>query len=184
VERFREGRNFVTNAPLLTFTVNGQPLGTVIDAPAGKSFRARLETRVVSDVSIDLIEFIQNGRVIETKTLAANIREAALDAEATVSASSWFAVRVSGPAARGVRDVPRAHSGPIYVHIGGEPVLIREDLELMLRWIDRLWQLLVERDNFGPEPNRTRAKEMLSLARAHYQAKIARLKGEPRAAAK
>jgi hypothetical protein len=42
----------------------------------------------------------------------------------------------------------------------------------MLRWIDRLWQLLVERDNFGPEPNRQRASAMLSQARAHYQAKL------------
>jgi hypothetical protein len=174
VERFREGRDFVTNAPLLTFTVNGKPLGSVIDAPAGQPYRAHLETRVTSDAPIDLVEFIQNGRVIHSQSFPANTREATVETEAGVSASSWFAVRVSGPPARGVRDVPRAHSSPIYVHVGGQPVLIRDDVELMLRWIDRLWQLLVERDNFGPEPNRTRAREMLSLARAHYQAKLPR----------
>jgi Tol biopolymer transport system component len=173
VERFREGRDFVTNAPLLTFTVNGQPLGAVNDAPAGQPYRARLAAEVTSEAPIDLVEFIQNGRVIDSKSFSANTREAALETEATVTASSWFAVRVSGPAARGVRDVPRAHSGPIYVHLGRQPVLIREDVELMLRWIDRLWQLLVERDNFGPEPNRQRASAMLSQARAHYQAKLA-----------
>lgn len=174
VERFREGRDFVTNAPLLTFTVNGQPLGAVIDAPASQPYRARLATQVTSEAPIDLIEFIQNGRVIQSKSFPANTREATLEAEAGVSASSWFAVRVSGPATRGVRDVPRAHSGPVYVHVGGQPVLIREDVQLMLRWVDRLWQLLVERNNFGPEPNRTRANEMLSLARAHYQGKLSR----------
>ena len=30
IDRFREGRNFVTNGPLLTFTANGQPVGSVL----------------------------------------------------------------------------------------------------------------------------------------------------------
>jgi TolB protein len=174
VERFREGRDFVTNAPLLTFSVNGEPMGAVIEAAGGSPYRARLAARVVSEAPIDLIEFLQNGRVIESKSLPANTREVSLETEAAAAASSWFAVRVSGPPARGVRDVPRAHSGPVYVQLGGRPVLIREDVELMLRWIDRLWQLLNERDNFGPDPNRARAAEMLDLARAHYRAKLAR----------
>ncbi len=174
VERFREGRDFVTNAPLLTFTVNGQPMGAVIDAPAGQPYRARLATQVNSEAPVDRIEFLQNGRVIESKSLPPDTREASFETEATAGASSWFAVRVSGPPARGVRDVPRAHSGAVYVHLGGQPVLVREDVELMLRWIDRLWQLLNERDNFGPEPNRARAAEMLDLARAHYRSKLAR----------
>jgi len=174
VERFREGRNFVTNAPLLSFSVSEQPMGTVIEAPAGQPYRARLATRVTSEAPIDLIEFVQNGRVIHSKSFPTDTREAELETETGVSTSSWFAVRVSGPATRGVREVPRAHSGPIYVHVGGQPVLIREDVELMLRWIDRLWQLLIERNNFGPEPNRTQANKMLGLARAHYQAKLPR----------
>jgi hypothetical protein len=37
-----------------------------------------------------------------------------------------------------------------------------------------LWQLLVERDNFGPDPNRQRAGEMVSAARSHYQGKLSR----------
>jgi hypothetical protein len=51
-------------------------------------------------------------------------------------------------------------------------LVIQEDVELMLRWLDRLWQLLNERNNFGPEPNRARTNEMINLARAHYQVKL------------
>ncbi len=175
VERFREGRDFVTNAPLLTFSVNEKPMGTVIEAPAGQPYRAHLAATVTSEAPVDLVEFLQNGRVIEAKSFPAGTRKVVLETEAEADVSSWFAVRVSGPAARGVTGVPRAHSGPIYVHLGGEPVLVREDVELMLRWIGRLWQLLEERDNFGPDPNRERARAMLDMARSHYEAKLSRL---------
>jgi hypothetical protein len=174
VERFREGRDFVTNAPLLTFSVNEQPMGGVVEAPAGQTYRAHLTATISSLTPIDLVEFIQNGRVIDSKSLPAGTREIELKTEAAVTSSAWFAVRVSGPAARGVAGVPRAHSGPVYIHLGGQPVLIREDVELMVRWVDRLWQLLVERDNFGPDPNRQLASEMVRAARTHYQGKLSR----------
>lgn len=38
IDRFREGRGFVTNAPLLTFTVNGEPLGAVIRVANGRPY--------------------------------------------------------------------------------------------------------------------------------------------------
>ena len=174
VERFRQGRDFVTNAPLLTFSVNEQPMGAVVEGPAGQTYRADLKASISSLTPIDLVEFVQNGRVIDSKSLPPGTREIALGTEAQITSSSWFAVRVSGPAARGVAGVPRAHSGPVYVHLGGQPVLIRDDVELMVRWVDRLWQLLVERDNFGPDPNRQRAGEMVRAARTHYQGKLSR----------
>ena len=58
--------------------------------------------------------------------------------------------------------------------VNGQPTLIREDVELMIRWVDRLWAYLVERDNLGPGDNRTRAKQMIDQARAHYVEKLAK----------
>jgi hypothetical protein len=82
---------------------------------------------------------------------------------------------VSGPPARGVPDdaVPRAHSGPVYLNVDGGPALVEQDLETAIRWVDRLWAYLVERDNFGPGDNRARAKEMIDQARQHYVQKLA-----------
>jgi len=59
------------------------------------------------------------------------------------------------------------------------PVLVRQDLELMIRWVDRLWSYLVERDNFGPGENRRQAREMLDQAREHYRPSWPR-RGNPR----
>ncbi len=66
-----------------------------------------------------------------------------------------------------------AHSGAIYVSIDGKPTLVKSDLELMIRWIDRLWALLEERNNFGPRDNRERARKMIEQARRHFEAKLA-----------
>src|ERR1051325_1849641 len=102
IERLREGRDFVTNGPLLTFTVNGKPMGSVIDVAAGQPFRARLEAEIVSRVPVDKVEVIQNGRVIAPRELAPQTAPFRLREEVEVGESSWFAVRVSGPPARGV----------------------------------------------------------------------------------
>ena len=52
-------------------------------------------------------------------------------------------------------------------------MLVKDDLETLIRWVDRLWVYLEERDNFGPGDNRARAKEMIDRARKHYLDKLA-----------
>src|SRR5213594_2097324 len=55
--RYREGRNFVTNGPLLTFTVNGEPMGTEIHIPSGQPYRARLTAEVTARSPLERVEF-------------------------------------------------------------------------------------------------------------------------------
>jgi hypothetical protein len=172
LERYRQGRTFVTNAPLLTFSVNGQPLGSVISIPEGSPYKARLVTDVVADTPLTRVEFIQNGRVIESLEAQAGARTVHLDREVVVDRSCWFAVRVVGQPMRGGPGLSRAHSGAIYIEAGGKPALVREDLQLMVRMIDRLWAYVEERNNFGPGDNRRRAHEMFAQAKAHYLTKL------------
>jgi hypothetical protein len=175
IARYREGRAFATNGPLLEFDVNGQPMGSEIRIPSGQSYRAKLTAQAAARVPLGRIEFIQSGNVIESRQVDPNSLSFRLEKEVEVTSSSWFAVRVSGPPARGVPDdaVPRAHSGPVYVAVDGAPTLVEQDLETAIRWVDRLWAYLVERDNFGPGDNRARAKEMIDQARQHYVQKLA-----------
>jgi hypothetical protein len=174
IERFKQGRVFVTNAPLLTFTVNGQPLGSVIRIPVGTSYKAKLTTDVNADIPLSSVELIQNGKVIENYQLQTATQTAHLDKEVLVDRSCWFAVRVTGQPTRGGPGLSRAHSGAIYVDVGGQPALIREDLELMVRMLDRLWAYLEERNNFGPRDNRRRARELFDRARREYLNRMSR----------
>jgi TolB protein len=174
--RLRDGREFVTNGPLLTFTMNGEPLGAVIKVPEGQTYTARLATEITTRVPVRQVEFIQNGRVIDSRPVPEGAQSFRMEREVPVDRSSWFAVRVTGAPARGVYDdsgVAKAHSGAIYVHVGGQPVLLKHDVELMLRLVDRLWLLLEERHNFGPGNNKEIARRMFAQARAHYRAKLA-----------
>ncbi len=177
VARYREGRNFVTNGPLLTFTVNGEPMGAEIRVPAGKRIGAKLVVQVDSRVPLRSVEFIQNGNVVESVEVPGRGRTFRAEHEMPVEKSCWFAVRVAGQPSRGIAGggfIPRAHSGAVRVNVGGQPTLVREDVELMIRWIDRLWALLEERNNFGPGENRAKARAMILQAREHYQAKLAK----------
>jgi hypothetical protein len=173
LRRYREGRAFVTNGPLLTFEVNGQPMGSEIAIPEGTGFRARLTADVQSRDPIRMVEFIRNGQVIDSRTVEPPLRTARFEKDVTVDRSSWFAVRVTGSKSASAARESRAHSGPIYIHAGRKATLVAEDIELMLRWIDRLWFYLDERDNFGPDPNRRRARATFDQARQHYAAKLA-----------
>ena len=173
VERYREGRAFVTNGPLLTFEVNGQPMGSVINAPDGAPYRARISAEVQSRMPVEEIEIIQNGQVIESRKIPAGSENSRIEKEVMVDRSSWFAVRVAGPPTRGLASAPaRAHSAAVYVHVGNRPVIVREDVELMIRWLNRLWASLEERNNFGPGNNRAQARAMLDRGLAHYRAKL------------
>jgi len=174
--RLREGREFVTNGPLLTFTMNGEPLGAVVKVPEGQPYTARLAAEITSRVPVKQVEFIQNGKVIEARDVPAGAQTFRMEKEVAVDKSSWFAVRVTGAPSRGVYDdsgVAKAHSAPIYVTVGGQPTLIKDDVELMIRWVDRLWLLLEERHNFGPGNNKEIARHMFAQARDHYRAKLA-----------
>lgn len=168
IDRYREGRAFVSNGPLLTFNVNGSPIGSVARPAAGSSFTARLSAEVSARMPIDRLELIHNGNVI------ASTSEPRISREVTLTSSSWFAARAFGPPSIGVIGMPQAHSGPIYVEFGGNPTLVREDVELLIAMLERQWAYLEERNNFGPGDNRQRAQAMFDQGLRHYRDKLAR----------
>ncbi|MBI1898631.1 MAG: CehA/McbA family metallohydrolase [Acidobacteria bacterium] len=175
VRRYREGRVFVTNGPLLTFAANGHAAGSVVPAAEGSPYRVRLEAEVHSEFPVEKIELIQNGQVIDSRPVPAGAVSQHIEKEVSVDTSAWFAARVSGRPTRGLPfEAPRAHTGAVYVHVGGKPVLVREDAELMIRWLEALWSYLEERNNFGPAPNRTRARALFDQGLAHYRGLLAK----------
>jgi hypothetical protein len=116
---------------------------------------------------MDRIELIHNGNVIASSS------EPRISKEVTITSSSWFAARASGPPSIGVIGPPQAHSGAVYVEFGGKPTLVKEDLELMVAMLERQWAYLEERNNFGPGNNRSRAQAMFDQGLRHYRDKLA-----------
>ena len=77
----KAGRTFVTNAPLLEFTLGGREIGDEIRLAAGGRLTARVGVR--SSVPIDHLEIIGNGTVVASIPLGAD----RMTAHATVTVS-------------------------------------------------------------------------------------------------
>ena len=96
----------MTNAPLVTFNVNGSPMGATIDVAKGTPYRARITAEATARVPLSRIELLRNGVEIGATDLPAGSMSGRSEIEVEVTGSSWFAVRVSGPPARGVVGAP------------------------------------------------------------------------------
>jgi len=135
----KAGRTFVTNAPLLEFSLGGRGIGDEVRLPAG-SHRLSARVGLRSNVPVDHMEIVGNGKVVATIPL----RDARMTANDTVSipvsTSGWYVLRAyADRATMPVLDLyPFASTSPIYVQVGDAPVRSAEDAAFFLKWIARL----------------------------------------------
>jgi TolB protein len=135
----RAGRTFVSNGPLLSFTVDGRSAGAEISLPAGvHPLTARISLR--SNVPVERLEIVANGVVLAPIPLSADSTRADAVIPLPVTRSAWLTLRAwsrrSHPA---VLDLyPFATTSPIYVIVGGQPIRSPQAAQYFLRWIERL----------------------------------------------
>jgi dipeptidyl aminopeptidase/acylaminoacyl peptidase len=135
----KSGRTFVTNGPLLEFSLGGRQIGDNIILPAGShQLSARVSLR--SNIPVDHLEIIGNGKVVATIPLRGDRTTARDSVAIAVSESGWYVLRsYSDRAEMPVLDLyPFASTSPIYVTVGGRPVRSADDAAFFLRWLDRL----------------------------------------------
>ncbi len=105
IEAVRAGRVFVTNGPLLSFTVDGQDAGSVVELPdAGQTVHVRAEAKGLQPFG--RLELIRNGEVIART-------QGTLDQPISIPEGGWLAVKC------GDSD-QAAHGSPVYVRVGGK----------------------------------------------------------------
>lgn len=131
LEAIRHGQTFVTNGPLLQFTVDGQIPGGEIQLPAGGG-SVEVAGRVESIVPIEKTELFFNARVIESIGAGASLRK-----RIAIPRSGWLTLRASGKSAHPIDDsYVVAETSPVYVSCGGQAIRSRPDAEYFVRWID------------------------------------------------
>jgi hypothetical protein len=126
IEAVRAGRTFITNGPLLSFTVNGQEAGSVIDVPHTEQIVHVHATGRALDHFTHL-EIIWNGRVVGTVPATGTPSVAVFEQAVSVSESGWLAVRC--------RDLA-AHTSPVYLQRTSAPRSI--DAAVLQRVLMRL----------------------------------------------
>jgi hypothetical protein len=146
VEAVRAGRTFITNGPLLAFTVDGREPGDFLEIPADRKVRVRAEGR--SAVPFDRVEVVVNGAVPITAEASGTPSFAILETDLSLPESSWLAARCRGEQQvfhRPANQRVFAHTSPVYVKVAGrtnrpEAVALARlvgPLERGLEWVRR-----------------------------------------------
>jgi Tol biopolymer transport system component len=169
LDSLRAGRSFVTNGPLLDFTLSGKRPGEEIDLPAGApdvQFTASLR----SIVPVDHFELVCNGQVVRALELTAG--RDTFDATGTLSLdrSGWCLARAwNDGASSAILDAyPYATTNPVYVTVGGKPARSKADDEYFIRWIDRIRESVEANRSWNTESERREVLDLIARARAVY----------------
>ncbi|HEY8175476.1 MAG TPA: CehA/McbA family metallohydrolase [Gemmatimonadaceae bacterium] len=173
LDAIKAGRTFVTNAPIVTFTVNGREPGDEIRLASGTR-RVRASLTVRSNVPIEHIEIIGNGKIVARmarREQRAERRELIVDTTITlpVDRNSWFLARAYSDKPRfPVLDLyPFASTSPVYVKTDNAPTSCRDDAEYFLKWIDVLSQRVRADTNWNTLAEKETA--LTTISKAHQE---------------
>jgi hypothetical protein len=147
IEAVRAGRLFITNGPLLSFTVNGEDPGATITLPSTPA-TVRARARARSAVPFEQLELVCNGAVIARAPASGSPPSAVLEVDVPGQESGWVAVRCGGqpqPSAGSAEQHGFAHSAPIYMQVEKRPhppdpaalSKLLGHLDSVLAWVQR-----------------------------------------------
>ena len=165
----RAGRTFVTNAPVLEFTLAGREIGDEIRLHQRQDLRARVRLR--SPVPLDHLEIVRNGRVVATVPLRGDRTAADTTISIPADATGWYVLRAWSDRPRlPVLDLyPFASTSPIYVQVGDAPVRSKEDAEYFLGWLDRVDAALRSHTAWNTAAEKEEVAKMLAAARLRFE---------------
>jgi len=160
---------FVTNGPLLGFTLNGRTIGDEIDLPAG-DHELRLAAWMRSIVPVDHLQVVCNGQVVDDVKLEGNRASADVSSTIHVSQSTWCLLRTwADKAEHPILDLyPYATTSPIFVTVAGSSLHAKEDAEYFLAWIDRLITAANTNQDWNTPAEKEHVLSTLQSARAVY----------------
>jgi hypothetical protein len=132
IDAYRQGRTFITDGPLLLFTVDDQGPGAVLALPpAGRTVKVHVEAWGLDGV--ERVEIVRNGQV--AATLGAKGGRIDATQPLMIDGTCWLAARCYGAPGRFFGR--SAHTSPIYCQVGRQPMTPRpEDVAAVLRWLD------------------------------------------------
>lgn len=118
-EGLKAGQTFITNGPMLKFSINEREMGSDIHAKKGDVLTIVASAMINPDIDyLDKIQVIQNGEIIAEVTSTKGDEMLSLKHNLQVDHGSWFVLRAQGKQKAPGRNII-ALSGPIYVFDDG-----------------------------------------------------------------
>lgn len=163
------GRSIATNGPLIGFEIDGEGPGGEIDIAAG-STELRYRGFLRSNVPVDHLEVVMNGKVVATLDTGRNRQRADFDGTLEVNESGWVLLRVWNEDAHPwVFDLyPYATTTPVWISVDGRAARSPADAAYFEAWIGRLRQSAVDHPDYNSESERRAILDRLELAAARF----------------
>ncbi|MEO8127757.1 MAG: CehA/McbA family metallohydrolase [Bryobacteraceae bacterium] len=196
IDALKAGRTFITNSPILMFTVNGRDPGATLHLDSGKERVVQVHATAESQLPYHRLEIVANGTVVAQATPSGPRHVAEIHLEHKVGGSCWLAARVCEDMdeyrQRGVNfqqvHVPQgtrlsdyygtrrpetvfAHSSPVYVIRDGAAIRSWDDAEYFVRYIDNGIHWLETEAKFARPSDKQASKDAFAMGRAVYQAR-------------
>ena len=165
----KAGRTFVSNGPVVSFSIDGKEPGDEISLPAGpRRLTAKVSLRSI--VPIEKLEIVSNGVVVAT--IPTRDRGTSADAEVPlpIAGSAWFTLRAWSPhAAEPVLDIyPFATTSPIYVTVADRAIRSAADARYFQQWIDRVAAAASAHPGWNDDREKKDVLERLFAAKAVF----------------
>ncbi len=166
----KAGHTMATNGPILSFTLAGQPPGGELSLPAGEH-TLDLAGFMQSLVSIDHLEVVQNGKVVQTLKMNKARNAAQFTGQLKLSASAWVVLRAwNEDSSPDIFDhFPFATTNPVFVEVGGQALRSAEDADYFLRWIARMREQTVANTAYNTAAEREDVLSSIDAASAVFE---------------
>lgn len=142
IEAIRKGATFVTNGPILEFSIQGRMLGEDLHLSLNGG-PVKVRGRMKCIVPIEKVEVLNNGSVIMSILPSGDGRIASFDQPIEVKRSGWYTLRAytTRPVHPLDANYAFAETSPIYVYCGDPPIRSAEDANYFVKWIDEVSKL-------------------------------------------
>jgi hypothetical protein len=196
IDALKQGRTFITNSPVLSFTVNGRDPGATLPFDSKKDKVAEVHAVAESQLPYDRLEIVANGVVVAQATPGGPRHTAEIHLEHAIPQSCWLAARVMEDMdtyrKRGVDfttvHIPEgtrlgdyygtrrpetvfAHSSPVYVIRDGQPIRSQADAEYYVRYLDNAVRWLETEGKFARLADKQASIQAFEQGRAVYTAR-------------
>ena len=169
LDSLRQGRSFVTNGPLVAFTLSGKGPGDVLDVPAAGA-EVAIAASLRSIVAVDHLEVVCNGEVVRAIDLPEGRDRVDFEGTIAVRDPGWCVLRAwnEGPSERVLDSYPYATTSPVYVTVAGREPRSPEDDRYFIRWIERIRESVEAHTDWNNPEEKVAVLKMLDEAREVY----------------
>jgi TolB protein len=138
LDAVRNGRSFVTNGPLIKFSVNNIEAGGIVNAAPNQAVEWKLEAW--SSLPVEKVEILVNGQIVWSGKALDVAGRKTFSGRINAPRGGWIAARVHGGTTKPpmMDSYPFAHTAPVWFNQKGssDAEAAKRSAQDLLRWMD------------------------------------------------